>query len=180
MPIFLDDRCAPRSNASSRALQATPEPAGVGAERRRVTACAETRSVPVGHDAWPRRPAAVSRRRGGVPGGAVRLAEEGADIIGFDICADDPSTAIQPFSARFHPLLACPLRCPRPAATGTLLAGPRPGSAHSRVPARRFLKPGKQNGFDDVTADRGFFRLVDLIEPKRGDQPVEGESALPP
>lgn len=86
----MDDRCAPRSNASSRALQATPEPAGVGAERRRVTACAETRSVPVGHDAWPRRPAAVSRRRGGVPGGAVRLAEEGADIIGFDICADDP------------------------------------------------------------------------------------------
>ena len=91
------------------------------------------------------------------------------------------TTAIRPFSARLHPLLACPLRCPRPAATGTLLAaGARPGSAQSRVRARRFLKPGKQNGFDDFTADRGFFRLVDLIEPKRGDQPVEGESALPP
>src|SRR6478752_3704248 len=88
--------------------------------------------------------------------------------------------AIQQISARLHPLVACPLRCPRPAATGTLLAGARPGSAHSMVPARRFLKPGKQNGFVDVTTDRGFFRLVDLIEPKRGDQPIEGESALPP
>jgi hypothetical protein len=42
------------------------------------------------------------------------------------------------------------------------------------------LKPGKQYGFDDVTADRGFFSLVDLVEPKGGDQPVEREPALPP
>ena len=90
---------------------------------------------------------------------------------------NDSNTAI--FSTASS-IAGLPAALPAGRRDGALLAGARPGSAHSRVPARRFLKPGKQNGFDDVTTDRGFFRLVDLIEPKRGDQPIEGESALPP
>jgi len=73
--IFLDDRSAPRSTpAAARCKRRRNRPVS-GLSGAGWPPALRHDQFPVARDAWPSRPTAVSRRGGGVPGGAFGLSE---------------------------------------------------------------------------------------------------------